>query len=281
MWCIELAAHTRVVNPLVESALISGGATLVGVGGTVAVAIAGFRFSRSTTRAAIDAAAASADKTVEAARLTNREAIEAAHRDVRHTLETTRGGQIADLYGRAIEQIGSDKLDVRVGGIFAMERVARDSGADQPTVIEVLSAFVCEHSRELQDGSDQQERERCRRADVEAALTVIMRRDTDRDIRPLRLVGAVLTGATLTRTELTRADFTCAILTHAGLIDAKLGDARLTAASLRGAELSGADLSGANLSDADLTGAKLGRANLIGADFQRANCSHATFQLAN
>ena len=55
---------------------------------------------------------------------------------------------MTDRYTKAIEQLGSDKLDVRIGGIYALERIARDSARDHPTVIEVLAAFVREHSRE-------------------------------------------------------------------------------------------------------------------------------------
>jgi hypothetical protein len=60
-----------------------------------------------------------------------------------------RQGQVTDRYTKAIEQLGPDKgLDVRIGGIYALERVARDSAKDQPTVMEVLTAFIREHSRE-------------------------------------------------------------------------------------------------------------------------------------
>jgi len=46
----------------------------------------------------------------------------------------SREGQVADRYTKAIEQLGSDKLDVRIGGIYALERIARDSSpASRPT----------------------------------------------------------------------------------------------------------------------------------------------------
>ena len=64
------------------------------------------------------------------------------------TFGLSREGQVTDRYAKAIEQLGSDKLDVRIGGIYALERVARDSARDHPTVMEVLTAFVREHSRE-------------------------------------------------------------------------------------------------------------------------------------
>jgi len=39
--------------------------------------------------------------------------------------ELTEQGQITDRYTKAVEQLGSDKLDVRIGGIYALERIAR------------------------------------------------------------------------------------------------------------------------------------------------------------
>jgi hypothetical protein len=36
-------------------------------------------------------------------------------------------GHIADRYTKATEQLGSDKLDVHLGGIHALERIAVDS----------------------------------------------------------------------------------------------------------------------------------------------------------
>ena len=60
-----------------------------------------------------------------------------------------RQGQVTDRYTKAIEQLGSDKgLDVRIGGIYALERIARDSPRDHPTIMEVLAAFIRDHSRE-------------------------------------------------------------------------------------------------------------------------------------
>ena len=66
----------------------------------------------------------------------------------RRTHELTEQGQVTDRYTRAIEQLGSDKPDVRIGGIYALERIARDSARDHPAVIEVLTAFIREHSWE-------------------------------------------------------------------------------------------------------------------------------------
>ena len=48
----------------------------------------------------------------------------------RQTMELTAQGQVTDRFTKAIDQLGSDKPDVRVGGVYALERVARDSARD-------------------------------------------------------------------------------------------------------------------------------------------------------
>ena len=66
----------------------------------------------------------------------------------------SREGQVTDRYTKAITQVGDEKLDVRIGGIYALERVARDSARDHPTVMEVMCVFIREHSREQWPLSD-------------------------------------------------------------------------------------------------------------------------------
>ena len=126
----------------------------------------------------------------------------------------SREGQVTDRYTKAIEQLGSDKLDVRIGGIYALERVARDSAKDHPTGMEVLTAFVREHSHEPWSAAaaGTGATGRLMRPDVEAAITVIRRRDARRDRHPVDLYGAVLRGADLTGADLTAANLLAADL---------------------------------------------------------------------
>src|SRR4051794_23596585 len=51
------------------------------------------------------------------------------------TYRITQQGHITDRYTTAISQLGDDKLDVRLGGIYALERLAIDSARDHPTVV--------------------------------------------------------------------------------------------------------------------------------------------------
>jgi len=196
----------------------------------------------------------------------------------------SREGQVTDRYTKAIEQLGSDKLDVRIGGIYALERVARDSARDHPTVMEVLTAFIREHSHERGTPSGpgnqeqarstrswlglatwtrtrtsrapSQEQVRSPRPDVQAAVTVIGRRDAKRDIDEIDLGGANLTGAILIEADLAGANLGGANLTGAILGNVDLSSTRLRRADLSGANLTGAILAAANLDGANLTGAR-------------------------
>ena len=141
-----------------------------------------------------------------------------------------REGQVTDRYTKAIEQLGSDKVDVRIGGIYPLERVARDSAKDHPTIMEVLTAFIREHSREPwpPPDPDNPDQPRSTRPDVQAAVTVAGRRDAKRDILPIDLTRTQLTDAHLARADLSGADLTGAYLDGADLTRANLYAARLT-----------------------------------------------------
>jgi Pentapeptide repeats (8 copies) len=198
----------------------------------------------------------------------------------------SREGQVTDRFTKAIEQLGSDKLDVRIGGIYALERIARDSAKDHPTVMEVLTAFIREHSREPWPPSDADspEQERSIRPDVQAAATVTGRRDPRRDILRIDLTGRLtaadlahtnLTQANLTHADLTGADLTGASLTGADLRRAHLLQANLLHADLRRATLTRADLTDAVLVGAVFVGADLDGAHLVGADLDGAHLTDA------
>ena len=139
-------------------------------------------------------------------------------------------------------------------------------------MIEVLTAFIREHSREQWPPLDSggREPERLTPPDVQAAVTVVGRRDVKRDIRRIDLDrGANLTGATLTGAALTGAALIGAALTGAALGRADLTGATLTGADLTGAALTCADLTYADLTCADLTYADLSGATLTGAGLGR------------
>src|SRR5215218_1041515 len=64
------------------------------------------------------------------------------------TLQVNREGQITERFTRAIEQLGathadnSKNLELRLGGIYALERISKESEEDHGTIMEVLEAVM-------------------------------------------------------------------------------------------------------------------------------------------
>ena len=210
------------------------------------------------------------------------------------TYRVTEQGHITDRYTKAIGQLGDDKLDIRLGGIYALERLAVDSKRDHPTVVEVLSAFVRERTavaskpRRRRAGrktahppSLTANRTKQRTTDVQAALTVLGRLPLRAGVSRGDLSGAHLAGASLIQADLTDADLGGADLTGAQLREADLTGAQLGGADLTGAQLRGATLTNANLGGADLTGAQLRGATLTNANLGGANLTNANLGGAN
>jgi hypothetical protein len=184
------------------------------------------------------------------------------------TYRLTEQGHITDRYTKAIEQLGSDKLNVRLGGIYALERIAVDSKRDHPTVVEVLSAFVRETSSQQRTPRPEQD---------EASVTDPATQEADARPRPATDVQAALTvlGRLPVRPGVARGDWSQAQLAGAQLHGVNLSGARLDGADLSGAWLLGADLSGVRLDGANLSGARLGWADLSDARLSGADLSRA------
>jgi hypothetical protein len=203
-------------------------------------------------------------------------------------LHTAREGQITERYTRAIDQLGKAELDVRLGGIYALERIARDSPDDGPTIREVLSAFVRGHSpwpprlpgQYVATAPWRQLRELQERApDVQASVTVLGRGGlAEARGSPLDLNGVDLRGASLRYLYLEGVHLIYAHLSSASLIGAHLEGANLFGAHLEGANLNLAHLEGAILYEAHLEGATLYRAHLEGATLAHADLSDVMLQ---
>ncbi|WP_280425157.1 hypothetical protein [Nocardia carnea] len=51
-----------------------------------------------------------------------------------------------DRFRLAAEQLASDKINVRLSGIYLLEQLAKDSPGDHPTVFALLSSFLQTHA---------------------------------------------------------------------------------------------------------------------------------------
>jgi hypothetical protein len=132
-----------------------------------------------------------------------------ANAEARRANENTH---VRELYATAIGLLSADTIDSRLGGIYALERIAVDSPDDQRTVVEVLSAFVREHTRPPNPnpnpspaGSPPLPAFTTLATDVQAAVSILGRLPFRENIPRADLTGAHLTGAQLNGANLTRA----------------------------------------------------------------------------
>jgi BNR repeat protein/pentapeptide repeat protein len=214
----------------------------------------------------------------------------------RDQIAIAQQGQYTDRYSRAIEQLGQqgpDQLQIRLGGIYALERLAHDSPRDQPTIIEVLTTFVrtSTHPKSLEPSGPS-----CPDTpptpDTQAALTVLGRRAVVHDgdavikLNNLCLAGANFESANLSKAMLNKTNLQNVNFASAHLEGAQLSQADLTGAQLWKAHLNGAHLDSANLTDAELNDSKLvgadlswitinGNTNFIGVDLRNARLENA------
>jgi hypothetical protein len=203
-------------------------------------------------------------------------------------------GQLTERFTKAIEQLGSDNISIRLGGIYALESIAEYSQKGEWseryhwTVMEVLSAFVREKpplKKDLEDKKAEGEQQPQKlRTDIQAALTVIGRRKTEKDPENQRLdlINVDIAGADLREANLQGANLIEANLQRANLIEANLQEANLWGAKLQNsflweANLQGADFLEAKLQEAELRGADLKDAkNLTSTQIESANVDSTT-----
>jgi len=61
-------------------------------------------------------------------------------------LITARDGQITERFTRAVDQLGNEKTEIRLGGIYAFERISNESEKDYWSIMEILTAYVKNNS---------------------------------------------------------------------------------------------------------------------------------------
>ena len=171
--------------------------------------------------------------------------------------ETAQLGLLNDRYQKGAEMLGSKMLPVRLGGIYALARLAREHPEDYHTqIMSLLCAFV-RHPTGKADDEAGDDHPLQVREDVQAVMWVARVRLAEqvkieeREIYLMDFMAADLKGADLMAADLTRVN-----LQGADLQGADLGEANLAGTYLTEANLAGAYLAEANLNDADLRGCK-------------------------
>ena len=189
--------------------------------------------------------------------------------------EILEEGQVTERFTRAIEQLGSNETAIRLGGIYALERIGRDSPKDHWTVVEVLSAFIRENATEFanrpsrfseSESGDWPASEASVQTDIQAALTALCRREKRGEESAIDLRGCWLRGYKFER----RSD-----LSNCLLSDSELQGCTIINCNLSNADLCRSSLKGSNLSDSTLNGAKLKQSDMSYCDLGGAQFANA------
>lgn len=191
----------------------------------------------------------------------------------REELRVSREGQITERFAAAVELLGSDGddgqvLPKRMGGIYALERIAQESPRDYWPIMEVLTGFLRTRSpRDLRRESEEvvagifggNRGLSNRPSDVQAVLSVLQRRSFHfgkGERFPLDLSVTDLSETYLYNTNLEGAFLFAANLSYAFLTGSNFKGANLAYAKLDEASLEGANFEGALLDNATMKGAR-------------------------
>ena len=49
-----------------------------------------------------------------------------------------------ERFTRAVDQLGDEKLQIRLGGIYALERIANESEKDYWPIVKIFTAYIRE-----------------------------------------------------------------------------------------------------------------------------------------
>ncbi|MEM7267983.1 MAG: pentapeptide repeat-containing protein [Pseudomonadota bacterium] len=230
---------------------------------------------------------------------------------------TAEEGLITDRITKAIEQLGAEKtvkkfvdgetkeytqpnLEVRLGAIYALERISQDSLRDHIPIMETLCAYIRQNTNvgeakdfplgpfpdPLDDDATDEQRQiradmiearrqnwsdwlnslgprRPPRDDVAAILKVLSRRkQSQRDHEDAAAFHLNLARVSLQNIDLSNVD----------LVDANLKFARLEGANLFEARLEGANLMWAKIGRANLRAAKMDGTHLFDGNLEAAAC---------
>ena len=173
-----------------------------------------------------------------------------------------------ERYQKGAEMLGSEVLAVRLGGIYALQRLAAEHPEQYHIqIMQLFCAYVRNPTGDEQgpvSGSDEDGKPIHKlREGVQAAMYAIGKRtDACIAIEKAAFFLLDLRNANLQHSRLSNLNLSYALLGKSNMFGASLYISNLSSASLTDANLSDTDLTGVNLSDANLYRAKLSNAVL-------------------
>ena len=166
--------------------------------------------------------------------------------------QTAQRGLMNERYQKGAEMLGNNLLAVRLGGIYALQRLAEEDPEQYHVqIMRLLCAFV-RHPTKDEERVDEKQKKTLLE-DIMAIVAMIRTR-SKANIALEKEEG--LSGLDLSDADLPRSVFYKADLSEANLINTDMSEADLCKTDLSGAFLAGATLSNATLENADVSGAK-------------------------
>ena len=176
--------------------------------------------------------------------------------------------------------VNEPNLEVRVGAIYALERIAADSRRDYRQIVEILCTYIRQNSPKEEYSNDEEPnilklfQEPSLRVDVQTALTVLGRRTKKQikydeqaiqghenfpyvfDLRNTNLKGATLSNLNLDRAFLLGSDLSAAFMVNTSLKRSSLNSCDLSNAFMMFAKLHHSKMSKVNLKGTSAEGVK-------------------------
>jgi uncharacterized protein YjbI with pentapeptide repeats len=218
-------------------------------------------------------------------------------------LNVAKEGQITERFTRAVDQLGNQAQEIRLGGIHALGRISKESKKDYSTIMMLLADYVRINSNvynHLENNYPKYDSlsmdilaneittsrilDGVVSTDIQIALKIIGERksffDSKKD-KSLNLKETFLKGAELSDLHLEGIILSWANLERAILIRTHLDNAYLKGTNLKFAYLLAAELKGANLEKVDLSGATLTLAHLEGTNLKKVILKNAVLNAAH
>lgn len=218
---------------------------------------------------------------------------------LRRTRASEQGVTVERLT-RAMDQLASEDLSIRLGGILGLEQIAMLHEEEREKIMTILTTRIHELDQRIKQDRSLQEAARLeypegypeqnKRKDIEIAVKALSHILSCYEpehmmycgLRDVDLYNLFFVGTDMSRFRLTNADISWSVMESANFSGVELDRANLTHANVRYANFSHASLTGGNLTEiflhmGDLSGACLRGANLTSATLSEVDVSSADF----
>jgi hypothetical protein len=98
-----------------------------------------------------------------------------------NNLKVSQDCQITERFTRAIDQLGNEKIEIRLGGIYALERISNESEKDYWPIMKILAAYIREKSyikeNTVTEDYEKQEKDKPLSTDIQVILDLICKHE--------------------------------------------------------------------------------------------------------